>query len=136
MAKHPATAARTRSPASDTTARTVPGRFITDNALRRLLRCASLCEQLSGLTDDDIGLARFTAPHIAAIADYMADDLRAIVATASPATGPEPYAETDHGTAQDAQEAALLALWRDATPEQRDAMLSASVAPARTARAR
>jgi hypothetical protein len=117
------------APSAHAQPRLVPGHFLTDNALHRLRRCASIADQLSGLTTADIELARMSPQALAAIADFLADDLRVVIALASPATGPEPYAETDTGTARDAAEAALLALWRTASPDARTRIATAAGSP-------
>lgn len=126
---------RTQAASAAKPARTVPGFFITDTAHHRIKRCANLCEMLSGLTDTDVSLARYTPQGIAAIADFIADDLRLTAHTAATTTGPEPAHESDLGTAQDAEECALLALWRAATPTQRQAIARIANANTRAAAA-
>lgn len=117
------------APAAAPSPRIVPGHFITDHALHRLRRCASIAEQLSGMTIRDVELVRYTPQALAAIADFLADDLRMVIALASPATGPAPFAEIDDATARNAAEAALLTLWRVAPPDRRTAIATAAGSP-------
>lgn len=124
MATHRTQAATAAAPA-----RTVPGYFLTDLSLYRVQRCACMVDMLAGVAMADIEAGRVLPQSITAVAEAIADDLRTVARLASPTTGPEPYAETDAGTAQDATEAALLALWRSANRNRRHAIAKAAGAP-------